>query len=701
MNMNAFRYCAVTLHLAVSVPGLAADAPTPEKTVKQSFAELLPALSAEKPQARQQAEQQWQEICFKLSAPGNEAARNEASRLMSEKLDRATPAVTRIWLLTQLMRIGHAECVDAVSAALDDQDPLVRDAARRALTKIPGPEAAAKLQAKLKSAADAKFKIGLINALGQRAETGSVEAIARELASTDSAVAVAAAKALGKIGTIEAAAALAKAKEKAMGELRFWVDDALLLRADRLAAVKQDAAALAIYKDLNKPEEPRSIRMAAVQGILRRPETSQDGDSNKAAAILYVLAGNDADAKAVVVGYVGKADEPTLFRVTEKLGELPPAGQIALIDALGEARCKSARTIVLRVAKSPDENVRLAVIRALGGVGSDHDVPLLLTTLRAGGALGDAARTSLETLRAGNVDLTLVELMKDAQDVGQRGVLIEILDKRRAVAAVPALVEETASRESRIRRLAFSALGRLASAKEVAAMIRATLALTDRGERDDAERAITLVCLRVPDEAQRAEPVLAVFDAAGDQDKNALLSIVGRIGCPKTLDLIRAALASDDPQRCEGGFSALCNWPDITGAEDLLKLFAAAWDKQHRLRAVRAFGHSIGDPHEGSVGEKVKMLKQALEAAGTDEERQAILQFAGNVRCIETLRLVLPMVDSPKLSLHACRAIVELAHHDEIRRPNRAEFLKALDRVIEVSKDRGLVDQAKFYQERK
>jgi hypothetical protein len=232
-------------------------------------------------------------------------------------------------------------------------------------------------------------------------------------------------------------------------------------------------------------------------------------------------------------------------------------------------------------------------------------------------------------------------------------------------------------------------------------MIRTALVLKDRGERDDAERAITLVCLRVPDEAQRADPVLAVYAGVGDQEKNALLSIVGRIGCPKTLDLIRTALASSDPQCCESGFSAMCNWPDIIAAEELLKLFEAAKDKPHRLRAVRAFGHSIGDPHEGSDVEKAKMLKQALQAARSDEERQAILQFAGNIRCVETLRLVLPLVDSPELTLSACRAIVELAHHDEIRRPHRAEFRKALDRVIEVSKDRGLVDQAKIYEERK
>ena len=41
--------------------------------------------------------------------------------------------------------------------------------------------------------------------------------------------------------------------------------------------------------------------------------------------------------------------------------------------------------------------------------------------------------------------------------------------------------------------------------------------------------------------------------------------------------------------------------------------------------------------------------------------------------------------------------VVELAHHRELREPNKAEFDKALDAVIRISKDADVVDRAKRY----
>ena len=206
---------------------------------------------------------------FQLGAPGNEALRAEACGLMAAKLGPGTPVPTRIWLLKQLERLGDGPCVDAVAAALDDGDPAIREAARRALAAIPAPEAGGKLRAKLASTADVQLKIGLLGALGYRAESAGLTTLARELDNANPAVVVAAAKALGKIATPEAAQALSTARGKAAGESRLWIDDSLLLSADKLLKSGKKSDAAAIYRDLSKPEEPRSIRVAALKGLLQ------------------------------------------------------------------------------------------------------------------------------------------------------------------------------------------------------------------------------------------------------------------------------------------------------------------------------------------------------------------------------------------------------------------------------------------------
>ena len=44
-------------------------------------------------------------------------------------------------------------------------------------------------------------------------------------------------------------------------------------------------------------------------------------------------------------------------------------------------------------------------------------------------------------------------------------------------------------------------------------------------------------------------------------------------------------------------------------------------------------------------------------------------------------------MDQPQFTQIACETVVELAHHKDLRQPNKAEFDKALDKVIALSKD--------------
>jgi len=246
-----------------------ASAQAQEKSLEQTLDELLPAMGAEKIPDRQGAQQQWQTICFEAGAPGNEARRAEACQLMAKKLGTETAQPARLELLAQLERIGRAECIDAVAAVLGDSDGKIREAACRALANNPAPEANAKLLAKLQSGSDAALKTALLNSLGYRADAASVGPLAKELAGGDQTVAAAAARALGKIGSDDATKALTASRTKAKGDLRLRISDACLLCADNLLKQGKKNEAMAIYAGLNKPDESKAIRMAAMQGLLK------------------------------------------------------------------------------------------------------------------------------------------------------------------------------------------------------------------------------------------------------------------------------------------------------------------------------------------------------------------------------------------------------------------------------------------------
>jgi HEAT repeat protein len=689
--MKAYKSLITAIVWIVAATALVARAADdPEETsLKDVLEELLPGMASDDLDARRGPEQEWQNICFGLGAPGNEARRAEACRAMADKLVPDTPAPARIWLLKQLQFIGRGECVDAVSAQLDDKDSLVRDAARRALAHNPSPEAGEMLRQRLKATTDNTFKVALINALDFRAEEANVRVLSGELRDSDSTVAGAAAHALGKLGTPPAAQALAAVRRSAHGDARLRISDGYLLCADRLLRAGKTAEAAAAYKELYQPDEP--VRMAALKGLLNTA-----GDE-AGTAILEILADDDAHAQRVAIGHVGELTAAAVRLLAAGLPKLPADGQVALLGALGDHKHRSTLPTVLAAVESEDENVKLAALRALGGVGDVSVVPVLVETMTAGGEPGDAARESLESIAAEGVDQKLIEVMKHTDDLGQRARFIEILDRRRAVAAVPALLQEALHEDANIRRRSMSALGRLGSAADVPGMVKVLLKIEDARERDDTQKAITSVCTRVPDENQRGDPVLAVYATANQADKNVVLPVLGRIGGPKALEQVRVALASGDAEHYDCAVRAISNWPDATVAEDLLKISESAKEETQRVRAVRALARVAVLPSDQPDNEKLALLKRTIERASRTEERNLILDRAKAIRRIETLRFVVPYLDDAETAQRACRTIIDLARHRGVREPNQAEFDKALQKVTQACKDRGLVDRAKGY----
>jgi HEAT repeat protein len=663
-----------------------------EPTFKQLLEELLPGMGAESIPDRREPQQRFQGVCFQLGAPGREAERAAACTLMADKLGPEIAKPARIWLLKQLQFIGQGECVDAVAAVLDDEDPHVRDAARRALQNNPAPEASAKLLAKLPEASGS-WRVGLINSLGARRDPASVPALVRLLGGPDEAAAAAAANALGKIGGPEATQALAAALAGAPGRWKARVADAYLRCADKLLADGNRDAAAAIYEHLYRPESPRTIRLAALQGILNAA-----GDE-ATERILKLLQSDDPDERAIAAGQVESVLGAGALRTAEKtFPKLSPRAKALLLAALAVHGDTSMKSVALAAVDSDDQTVRLAGIRALGRLGDASVVPLLAEAVASGGAESDAARDSLERLSADGLAEAIVARLEGAEP-GTRLALIDVLDRRRAITAVPALLQQAEHEDGGVRSRAMAALGNLASPEHVPELVERLLETPKGRERDDAEKAIMLVCRRIEEAEGEADPVLAQFSEASDEERSMLFPLLGRIGGPKALDAIHDGMKSQNAEIRDAAARALCNWPDPSVADELLALAESSEDERYRTWALRAYVRVIGLPTDRPARESLDMFQRAMELARRHDEKRLVIGRVSTVRTVETLRFVVPYLDEEALAQQACRTVVELAHHRDLREPNRREFDPALEKVIAICRDPELGDRAKRYLE--
>lgn len=162
-----------------------------DRPVAEIFAQHLEGMSQTDDEHRAKSRrQEWQRFCFQIGAPGQEAKRAEAVKLMTEALADDSAKAAHGWLLRQLGRLGGAGCVDAVAKFLDCPDQLTRDEAVWALANITDVKAGDALRNKLAGENDAARKTALENALDYRkklqpVQVASLDEVLKTLAGED------------------------------------------------------------------------------------------------------------------------------------------------------------------------------------------------------------------------------------------------------------------------------------------------------------------------------------------------------------------------------------------------------------------------------------------------------------------------------------------------------------------------------------
>jgi HEAT repeat protein len=194
----------------------------------------------------------------------------DAAALIRILTDEGSSEFQKAKACQRIGEIGPKEAVPVLATLLDDEHLSVY--ARYALEPIPDPSADDALRAAL-SKLEGNFLIGVINSIGKRRDAKAGSALAGMLYNSDTAVARAAAAALGNISGEPAVKELRAALGKTTGMTRMAVADASLVCAERLLEDGKRDQALGLYTTLSAPDIPKPVRLAAMQGIIRE-ETS-------------------------------------------------------------------------------------------------------------------------------------------------------------------------------------------------------------------------------------------------------------------------------------------------------------------------------------------------------------------------------------------------------------------------------------------
>ncbi|MBN2328965.1 MAG: HEAT repeat domain-containing protein [Candidatus Omnitrophica bacterium] len=200
-----------------------------------------------------------------LAAVSAAGGSDQEAKLLGVLKSNASSLKEKCDACRELSIIAGKDSIDTLASLLDNDklahmarygmetipDPGVDDAFRAALDKLTGLRLA-----------------GVIGSIGVRRDAKAIKPLTKLLSSTDNVVAQAAARALGSIGTVEAAEAIQRAIKKTPKANQLAFCEGLFRCAENLVKQNFQAEAVKIYNQILKMDAPHQVRAGALRGVV-------------------------------------------------------------------------------------------------------------------------------------------------------------------------------------------------------------------------------------------------------------------------------------------------------------------------------------------------------------------------------------------------------------------------------------------------
>jgi len=636
------------------------------------------ALTPEDTRARQ--------VLHQLALQTSGAERVDFVKALAAELEKERPVGVKVYVLDQLKWAGTEDAVGAVGRCLQQRELLSH--AAMALTAIGGDASRTALRDALSRVAGGDRHI-VIQALGVLRDGQSATALRTLATDNDREVRLAAFFALANIGDEPAATLLFDAMKSAGAYECAKAADACLLLARRLAESGRKDAAVAVYRRLaDQPEGAQSdhVRAAGVQGLVSLTGAGAMGELLKALASTRPAL--RAAARETACAMVGEAASKAWVA---ELGGKSLATEMVLA-ILGRRADPSTWPPVSQRLKDPSEAVRLAAIAAAPSVGGRDAVVMLVELLgKPSSAEAKAARQSLIDAQIADLDALLAQAVGAAAD-DARVALIEILAARRAVGQAQTVAAQTSAKSAPVRLAAITALGAVGDERHVPLAIQLLADAATEEEAKAAEQTLGSLCVGSVQQASDVERIGAALGSPAQKHRMALCRVLGRVGGPQAMSLVREILSKADGADRDALVRIVASWPDVSAMADLLRIAGQTSDVAHHVLAMRRYLGLAAGLSRRAPDQALKHFQDAAPVVRSTEGKKAFLGGVGDLQRPAAIKLLEPYAQDEEVKDEAAAASLRLAR--SVGRQSRPEMAALLRKIIEAGPKGDLKTQA-------
>jgi HEAT repeat protein len=613
------------------------------------------------------------------SAASPETKTQTAARLAALLEDSTSPA-GRQFSCMQLRLIGGAAEVPKLTQWLNH--PEDTENIRLVLTDIHCEESLIPLRKAL-TTFKGRALVGVISSLAARHDRTSIPEFIRLLNDSDKDVAAVAASALGQFGE-EGLDALLKASDIPA------VGTALIDAANKLLDHGKSEAAAKLFAVYTDKKYSVGLRRAAFQGQLR---ILSDGQRKQTLAEWFFE--NDPVKNDIAAAHLTELPDAKFDEMFKNIDKMGVRSRIVFLEITAERKGKQLLESLLLSLESNDTAERLTALRMIGTLGNASTIPILIAALGKDEA---SKNTAKEALTGFSAHVVGPQLIKTLRNPAMRDPVIDILVTMKYYDAIDPMIRIAKSEDDAESLIV--GLGRLCDPddSDLPRMVDLYLSSRSGAKREKVERAIVVVCEKMPEAAERADKLVAILEKRDELSGQLLidtLPLLGKVGNKRIAEIIRPLIDDKDPALHQAAVRALCNWPTAEYLDDIWKIATDHSSEQYRQWALRAFIRVVTLKSERPESETLALLKKAMGIANVDADRQWCLSRAATIRTMESVDWAASFLDDSVLSQTACKVIVELAHHRFLREPNKTKFEPILLKVERTAKDKDITERAK------
>lgn len=581
------------------------------------------------------------------------------------------------YFIENLKRIGTNASVKPLAGKIDDEG--LADQAIGALVSINSDESKEALLVALAQRYPASTHARLIQAVGEVGYAKAVPAVSQFAADPNEVIRRHALWTLARIADAASYDVLLKAARR----VGFTHDPAeathaLIEYIHRLAANGNAALATKASKEvLRQVQAPgqQHFRLAALQALAKTAPAASTkvlvkemdrfdaGYQKEVLNIASLNLNSEAATKRWKKFYrktsSGKAD---VLRMLAQADRSDDFVRTALLPALESRDPELRMTAAEEIAYSPNKEFHQPVIDFLMSAESDDELKVAKASL-------------LRMLDQDNVG-ALAPYVDNARPAVQ-AVLLGILAERRANDYFDVALKHTSSSDAAVRKAAFSALPRLASARDTEPLLE----LLSRTEDTEQAGFIQQALIESIDKNSHA-----AINAAYARNKAMLLPLLPYVNDEGALDRVIEAFESENKQEKAAAFQALTNWQDHQAVRKLLAIRRDPALAQYHEEAFQAL---VRQTTRASLpdDQKLLILDAAMEEASTNAERASVIRAVGTLRSFLALVFVSEYLDDEQLNGVASRSVMQIALPTADGRPGltgafvRSTLQKILDKL--------------------